>query len=64
MAAAECPSRYAAGLSASPLQFRDLSLEARSELVLLELEIVMGLEIDPEPLGCAEIAREPKRRVR
>lgn len=41
--------RRTAKLSARSFEFRNLSLEPSSKLVLLPFEIVVGLEIDPEP---------------
>ena len=43
-------NRYAAWLLARSLQFDDLSLETWPELVLLEFQVVVRLQVDPESL--------------
>ena len=38
-------------------------VEGGAEVVLLDLEVVAGLQVEPEPVGGAEVARQPQRGV-
>ena len=38
-------------------------VECGAEVVLLDLEVVAGLQVEPEPVGGAEVAGQPQRRV-
>jgi hypothetical protein len=41
----------------------DFLLEAISKAILLDFEVVVSLEVDPEPLGSAEIPRQAESGV-
>src|SRR5947207_12246493 len=42
----------------------DLPFQAIAQPVLLDLEVVASLKVEPEPLGGAEVLRQPQRCVR
>src|SRR5690606_38083031 len=49
---------------AGPPEHRHLALQPRAQGVALRLQIEASLQVEPEPLTRAEVARQPERRVR
>jgi hypothetical protein len=41
----------------------DLAIEAITEAILLQFQVVMGLQIQPEPIGRLKVPRQSQRRV-
>ena len=37
------------------------AIEGAAEVVLLDLEVIAGLEVEPEPVGGGKVARQPQR---
>src|SRR3954452_8158932 len=45
-------------------QRNDFGVQPVAKSILLDLELVPDLKIEPEPLGCAEVLGQPQRGVR
>src|SRR2546426_3173041 len=60
----KAPPRPAGPLRLRRHQALHCTAQSLAESVLLDLEIVAGLEVHPEALRSPEVARQPQRRIR